>query len=646
MPVMMVTIRRWAMRPAMAWVRWAVLGVVLAGCSGGGSDGGDGSAGERVSTLDIVGRVVSLAPVTGAAVTARAGDDDAVASSGSDGGFLLTLTTDDLTGPVQLTARSGATVLHSVLPSLSVLLQAAGADGRLTRDEAAGVHITHLTTAAAGQVGLAPVSDAERRAALAAIDADRQVRTAAAIALVVDRGVALPDGVADTAALAADPVAAERLLLESGATVGPNLFQSAELIDTLGASDVTVGSVPVDSLALPVTLTVLGGRTAPGRPLEADVIRLRLDAGGTGSAYSGNHDTAITWAVDGHVLDVVYTDAERVLLYTDPDATGARTPIYSEVGLRLAVIGGDRVLAASRVQLGDNAARSYFFGGRALTDDALATRLQTITSPAGQQLAAPTILDTGEVTSPSGGVHADLLRFEAGGSGSADIAGVGFTWTRQAGVLRAAFADGASAVYRQVRDIDGCAAIWLADMQGPAGQRRIGRYLTSCADAAATGFTHGAVPGFYYEFGVGDEARPFDARLRGAGYALRADQSGRVFFDSLVVVDGAERVFRTSDAPVYRAFWNIDADNRLVVDRTYRQGDFSPEFGCTPGTDGCLVWSRATARRLAVRGDRSYWLQASKRNQSFDGAEATGQAPAYTVRFHTRRNAEVPPSGG
>lgn len=184
-------------------------------------NGATASAGVDVTVqavLSLSGVAVD-APLAGAKVQVR-GADSVVATADAQGRWQLRARVSDPQEVVRIVATGVGAQKHVQLVSDAVgaeLVQAAtGAEGAVDERGAAALAVTHFTTAATAlaerAAGFPPMTAPALRTAQAKVAATDVLSLATLIHQVADEGLALPEGRADTWALARDAAASSALL--------------------------------------------------------------------------------------------------------------------------------------------------------------------------------------------------------------------------------------------------------------------------------------------------------------------------------------------------------------------------------------------------------------------------------------------------
>lgn len=247
--------------------------------------------------------VVTDGPIANATVTAKVGTQTFTAAADAQGVYSVTVQTATPTDAVNVSATGAgaqATVkLTAALGDLASLYKQAD-KGVLT-----GTGITHYSTALAALLTEAnanqtPATVAQVAALSRSVSTDQLVDLATAIKLVVDKGVALPSGVADTAALVNKPGSSATLKAFLAQQQSSNATVLAATRDeVLTADGVTgLGVAPTAATQRLYYITQLGVRGAAQVSLQPD---------GTGRLTTPDLNVTGRWSFDAAKGDVVFT---------------------------------------------------------------------------------------------------------------------------------------------------------------------------------------------------------------------------------------------------------------------------------------------------------------------------------------------------
>lgn len=267
--------------------------------------------------------VAADAPLAGATVTALVGGQPFTATTDAQGAYSLVLLSDSLANDVQLTAVGAGTQskvrLQSNLGDLATLVKLADKDGVLAPAQSAATLISHYSTALDALLTEAngsktPTSASQITALSRQVSSDRLLDVATAIKLVADKGTPLPEGVADTAALARGTAASVDTFL---ARSDSRLLASARA-EVLSASGLSAGGsfAPTEPVKLVVFQAQLGNAAQP--------LQLEFQPGGDVRVLSKGFGTAARWVASAGEITVTLNEvysSTRAVTETDP-ATG------------------------------------------------------------------------------------------------------------------------------------------------------------------------------------------------------------------------------------------------------------------------------------------------------------------------------------
>lgn len=180
--------------------------------------------------------LVSDGPIANAQVSASVGGKSFSATADGNGAYRLTVLSDSVSEAIQLSASGAGAQSHvrlsSSLGDLASLARLADKDGVLGASQAAGTTISHYSTALqvlmreANQNQL-PTTLAQIKSLSRQVSGERLQDMALAIKLVVDKGAALPAGIADTAALVGQASGAVSAFLNQQASSNSSAYQAA-----------------------------------------------------------------------------------------------------------------------------------------------------------------------------------------------------------------------------------------------------------------------------------------------------------------------------------------------------------------------------------------------------------------------------------
>jgi hypothetical protein len=317
------------------------------------------AAGDRASTasvhiaveahLTLTGNVHDDA-LPGAEVVATVGGAaQAPVTADADGNYEIEFVTSDPHAFITLRATGSGAQSNVVLSSLvgdasdaAAAAQAGGTDAGLVEAHTLpAVNVTNITTAAAvlaaQALGKAPASNADLAAAQGKFTPAQIVQMAAAIKLVADQGVALPDGAASTLALVTDPVAYAAFVSAQAAT-NTDAFQQAQA--AVMSDPAVAAPPPLPGFFGPdVEYVVTLGEGAA----ETQAYRITLRADGTARVVGSAARTGIWSTDDDHSVTIRYDEAISYDTLSNP-ADSPDMNQYDirqmETGLKLRQLGG------------------------------------------------------------------------------------------------------------------------------------------------------------------------------------------------------------------------------------------------------------------------------------------------------------------
>lgn len=331
---------------------------------------------------------VSDGPLPGASVVATIGAATlpAVIADGS-GAYQVTVETSDPSAYISLKAQGADAQSHVVLTTLVGDAQAAAAaatSGTVNASSLPALNVTHLSTAVAvltqRALGKPPVSSAEVGSVQGLFTSGEVIDMATAIKLVVDKGVALPAGAADTLALVSDAGAYQIFVRAQVAAdpVGFTQTQQEVLADPLLA---VVPVVPgADGTA--TTMLLVLGQGAYAQPATRLILQADKTARVESHAVSG-----ATWALDDKDTVITFDSPIRSTGFSpdlDP-VTGQQNEVESrQTGIVIRQLAGS---AGMTVQ--DVSEFEYLDGSRTgtvvknetfVTSQAMVSKLGTLTA--------------------------------------------------------------------------------------------------------------------------------------------------------------------------------------------------------------------------------------------------------------------------
>jgi hypothetical protein len=586
---------------------------------------------------------VTDAPIANAVVTATVGTETFTATADANGNYSLPIevTETDAGAFVTLTARGVGAQSYveftSLAGSFQSLLSAAGDDATLSSSENFATQITNVSTAEAvflqqANGGQPITSDGALQTLSSQVNAQDVLDLAAAIKLVVDdpTNYSMPAGETSILELASNPTARQSFINDVY-DQDPSAFAAAQL---------AIAQDP--DLAQPVNPTELGSFTTALMSTDAGftfnytgrILHFDLNPDGTGFAMSETFDQPFTWEVDGSTLRVTYNTPVETVSYDTEVCNGNPRQVeahYVSEGVSVTFLNSRTVTitTVSDVTYADCPS----LPPRVDTD----TVARTVLTPEflqpidAAELAGNTqtlyVYDAAQDT-----VVADVADLNADGTGTTRLLGLDFTWSVDDEIgrlVQVEFSDGSHAEYGVFRDIDNFVSDIYWEVRTPNdGPVYTGAGASVFADPEyAVDVSAEAVPGRYYQFGIGDETSA-NASLKGFRLRFDADFMGAHEYD-LVAENGTVSV---DDETVhsYNGFrWAIEGDS-IVVRRTW--DTVAQVETCEVGAANCMVYDERRIVPLAMDGARIYWVEQRQFNNQTGVTNAT---PATRlVRFY------------
>ncbi|MEJ6004693.1 Ig-like domain-containing protein [Paucibacter sp. AS339] len=433
-----------------------------------GEDGSKATAAVnlKINAALLLKGVVSDGPIANAVVTANVGSKTFTATADAQGAYSLPVQTDSLSDSVQLSASGvgtqSAVKLTSLLGDMAALGKLADKDGQLSPAQASSTQVTHYSTALAALVkenngSQAPSTLAKLEELSAAVSGDRLIELATAIKLVVDKGVALPAGVADTAALVANPGSAAALAAFLKTQQALPVYEATRG-EVLAGPGTNQGQVfaPKEAQSQLYFVAELG-RSALQR------VDYRPDGSATIINSSGTREAKWT-AKAGEIELTLLTPFSQSSFSAEPDATGQQYEVRLDtVGARFKQLAGGPQKGQVLVSLHNR--QEVVSGsnkGKVLSDDwsfAYPASSQDLRSLAPTQASDfpvgarfPGIFVESELKEYGQGNTADIMVINGAGTATLLLSGVNLTWSIVDGQLVTFYPNGAERRYSMLRE--------------------------------------------------------------------------------------------------------------------------------------------------------------------------------------------------
>jgi hypothetical protein len=271
------------------------------------------------------------------------GTAQAPVTADAEGNYVVDVVTSDPHAFITLQATGAGAQSNVVLSSLvgdadAAAAAAASETGVVEAAALPATNVTHVSTAAAvlatQALGKAPASSADIAAAQGSFTAAQTIEVAAAIKLVADLGVALPEGVKDTLALVTDKDAYAGFVATQVST-NNETFQQAQSEVLADPAIAVRPPVPVEGAADIDLLVTLGQGAAAN-----SATRLVLKADGTAVVVGAGRRTA-KWTTEGTQIRVTYDQPITTRVYENSAVDHIQYAISkTSTGLKLRQLGG------------------------------------------------------------------------------------------------------------------------------------------------------------------------------------------------------------------------------------------------------------------------------------------------------------------
>ncbi|MFZ6750370.1 Ig-like domain-containing protein [Undibacterium sp. Ren11W] len=261
----------------------------------------------KVSADIKISGVVSDGPIANAQLSVTLGAQTVNTVAAADGSYSLTLKLDKPEDMISIVATGvGAqskVKLQSLIGDAATLAKLANNQGEVSAAATSSLNVSHLSTASAmlaiqGNGKQMPKSQLELNSAVSSLHIEDQIEIATAIKLIVDKGVALPAGIADTLVFASNPVYSSQLysFVEDQKITNNALFNETygEVLRAI-STDVRPVFAPTKTLSL----VYLNGKTS-----ETDGMAVDYQPDGNASVHTVYGSRPATWSLDAGRLNI------------------------------------------------------------------------------------------------------------------------------------------------------------------------------------------------------------------------------------------------------------------------------------------------------------------------------------------------------
>lgn len=588
-------------------------------------------------------------PIPNALVTATIGGQTFTTTADASGNYTLQVEVEQANAGnfVTLSAKGAGARSYveftSLVGSLSSLVTQAGTDGTLSNNENFSTQITNVSTAQAvllkeANGGKPITSNTSLQDLGSSIDGQAVLDLATAIKLSVDdpTNYPLPQGQTSILAIASDATVRKQFI-DTAYSKDKQVFASTQ---TAVAQDPDL-SPSLTAAAVPTSITAAMLSTDPTFTFNfADrVSKYTFNADGTGRATSTFIDQPTTWALDGANIKVTYGAPVETVSYDTENCAGLVRQVeahYHSEGVKLTML-SSRTLAITETNDITYA-------------DCPSLQAKHVTTTTARTILADddfAVIEPDNLTAVAHAVNvydtvqnavvADIVKFEANGTGTTHLLNKTFTWAFDSTkrIFTATFNDGAVIHYRVLRDLDEMTGDVF--YEGTAGDRHFaGAGVAVDLEPGSLTFTNENVVGRFYQWGVGDEATP-DPRLKGFRFRIDAGGVGAQENDYINEQDQLVTVDETVDP--FAAFkWQLSGED-LVLTKTFVYSA-DPDLqapSCELGTTDCGVADVRRIVPLASLDNRVYVLE--KRQMDYRQPVTADTRATYLIRYYDKEPA-------
>lgn len=410
--------------------------------------------------------VVSDGPIANAQLSITLGAQIVNAVAAADGSYSLTLKLDKPEDMISIVATGvGAqskVKLQSLIGDAATLAKLANGQGEVSAAATSSLNVSHLSSALAalvlqGELNQMPKTQAELEASVSNASIDDQLSMATAIKLIVDKGVALPAGVADTLALVNNSAILAKLIKEQEAL----FYASYDEILKIKGADIA----PVFAPAKTQSLVYFHGNDAEGSGIVID-----YQPNGDASVHTADGTRAATWSLLTGKLRVKLITPYAVL-ETDPN-TG-ETSISELDGFYFSSIAGrldsGNVLISrtgkSTVQGGPNAGKVSLYDGMENMELNKVMNLANVIPFTASDFSIGTrwagIGDTASIAVRNWQTNADIFEVTGNTSGRMQRGELALTWSLMDGKLNLSSAAAKTSFTRLSKNARNGTEVWL-----------------------------------------------------------------------------------------------------------------------------------------------------------------------------------------
>ncbi|GLS28176.1 PKD domain-containing protein [Marinibactrum halimedae] len=534
-----------------------------------------------------------------------------------DGVYELAVELDDsqidsfLSLQVKGVEAQSAAELMSLMGTVDFLVQLAGSDTVLDRDESASVNITNVTTAIYGLIyrdneGSLPVTNEALEEAMQALDFDEVLELATLIKVAIDHGpldedLALPASIDSTLSLVTD---LDSLVLYSTQVQGnPEVATSYEALFE-------------DENLLPASNVMLEGRVYMLPPCEECFSRgsFSLEEDGTGTFYGYNGIAQLNWSEENGEITMVLDSGDDFERYSHYDYE-LMTSIYDNYhyDYRFSVISSVNhshvlnvtsirtVSAFDRDNPNNHIAPPEISESSRVMPALEEANIEPIEFEMGDQIAIEhdekSIENYQSIQSASDTfMHysADIFALNEGGVAESRVVGQDMNWSLEGGSLF--LEEGSSQMRVSVLTSNGATENFFVNDIYVDGELSNSVVYKGSISTSFPSFVGEAIPGVYrYNKVSSIEENNLNH------FWLELSESGRAYTISTRDVDGNGQL-ESSEVRIMYGQWSID-DGQLEITRYFDEnGDYNPL--CFDGSmAGCWLYNTRTWQLLEQKNN-------------------------------------------
>ncbi|MCX7218408.1 MAG: hypothetical protein NTY70_05545, partial [Burkholderiales bacterium] len=405
-------------------------------------------------------------PIANAQLSVTLGAQTLNTVAAADGSYSLTLKLDKPEDMISIVATGvGAqskVKLQSLIGDAATLAKLANGQGEVSAAATSSLNVSHLSSALAalvlqGELNQMPKTQAELEASVSNASIDDQLSMATAIKLIVDKGIALPAGVADTLALVNNSAILAKLIKEQEAMFS---ITYGEILKTRVAD-----LAPVFAPLKTQSLVYFHGQDPDGNGIVID-----YQPNGSASVHTADGTRAATWSLLTGRLRVKLTIPYTVL---ETDGATGETSLSELDGYYFSSIAGrldsGNVLISrtgkSTVQDGPNAGKVSLYDGsenvelNKVMDMANSIPFTASDFSIGTRWAG--IGDNASIAVRDQQTNADIFEVTGNTSGRMQRGALALTWSLADGKLSLAGATASTSFIRLTKNARTGTEVWL-----------------------------------------------------------------------------------------------------------------------------------------------------------------------------------------